>query len=197
MRKVIASEWITLDGVVQGPGYKDEDPSGGFENGGWHLRYFDDLSRNWVVEGYAGAGGFLFGRHTYESLGSYWPNAGEEEQAIARPLNTLPKWVASTTLSEPLAWENSRLLRGDVPDAVRALKQEDGGDLHVIGSPDFVQTLLQHDLLDGFRLMIDPVAVGGGKRLFRDDGARRPLRLVESTVTTTGAILATYVTAED
>jgi dihydrofolate reductase len=196
MRKVIVNEWMTLDGVVQGPGYADEDTEGGFDNGGWHLQYFDDLSRNWVVEGYAGAGGFLLGRRTYENLASYWPTASEEEQAVARPLNTLPKYVASTTLSEPLAWQNSMLLKGNVAEAVLALKAEDGGDLHVIGSPAFVQTLLKHDLVDAFRVMIDPVVVGGGKRLFRDDSALRPLRLVESQVTTTGAILATYASAE-
>jgi len=102
MRKVIVNEWMSLDGVVQAPGAADEDTTGDFEHGGWHLRYFDDLSRNWVVAGYAEAGGFLFGRRTYESLAAYWPNASEEEQPIAEPLNTRPKYVASMTLTEPL-----------------------------------------------------------------------------------------------
>jgi dihydrofolate reductase len=194
VRKVVVNEWLTLDGVVQGPGYADEDTDGGFEHGGWHLRYFDDLSRKWVEEGYADVGGFLFGRRTYENLAAYWPTAPQDEQAIARPLNTLPKYVASTTLTEPLAWENSTLLQGDVAKAVLALKQEEGKDLHLIGSSEFVQTLIHHDLVDEFRVMIDPVVVGGGKRLFRDDGVLRPLRLVESEMTTTGAILATYAT---
>ena len=196
MRNVIVVEWMTLDGVVQAPGHPDEDTSGGFAHGGWHMPYFDDLSRNWVVEGYAGAGGFLFGRRTYELLASYWPNASEEEQVIAEPLNTKPKYVASTTLSDPLEWEHTSVLKGDVGDAVAALKQEDGGDLHVIGSSQLVQTLVERDLVDEFQVMIDPVVVGGGKRLFGDDGTRRPLRLVESQVTTTGAIVATYATAE-
>jgi dihydrofolate reductase len=196
MRKVVVNEWMTLDGVVQAPGAADEDTSGGFTHGGWHMPYFDDLSRNWVVEGYAGAGGFLLGRRTYELLASYWPHASEEEQVIAEPLNSLPKYVASTTLEDPLEWEHSTVLRGDVAEAVSALKKEDGGDLHVIGSPAFVQTLIEHDLVEEFRVMIDPLVVGGGKRLFRDGGALRPLRLVESQVTTTGAILATYATAE-
>jgi dihydrofolate reductase len=196
MRKVIVSEWMTLDGVVQGPGHADEDTDGGFEHGGWHMRYFDDISRKWVIAGYAEVGGFLLGRRTYEILAAYWPTAPEEVQAVARPLNTLPKYVASTTLTEPLEWQNSTVLQGDVAEAVLALKQEDGGDLHVIGSPVFVQTLIEHDLVDEFRVMIDPVVVGGGKRLFRDGGAVRPLRLVESQVTTTGAIIATYGTAE-
>jgi dihydrofolate reductase len=104
--------------------------------------------------------------------------------------------VASTTLTEPLEWQNSTVLEGDVAEAVRALKQEDGDDLHVIGSTELVQTLIEHDLVDEFRVMIDPVVLGGGKRIFRDDGALRPLRLVESQVTTTGAILATYAAAE-
>jgi dihydrofolate reductase len=197
MRKVIVNEWMTLDGVVQAPGYPDEDTSGGFKYGGWHMQYFDDLSRNWVVEGYEDAGGFLFGRRTYELLASYWPNASEEEKAVADPLNTLPKYVASKTLTEPLAWEHSTVLKDDVAKAVAALKQEEGGNLHVVGSVEFVQTLIEHDLVDEYRVMIDPVVVGGGKRLFRDGGALRPLRLVESQVTTTGAILATYAAAED
>jgi dihydrofolate reductase len=196
MRTVIAVEWMSLDGVVQAPGHPDEDTTGGFRHGGWHMPYFDDLARQWVVEGYADAGGFLFGRRTYEALASYWPNATEEEQVIAEPLNTKPKYVASTTLAEPLAWDHATLLRGDVAEAVAALRREDGGDLHVIGSTQLVHTLIEHDLVDGFRVMIDPLVLGGGKRLFGNDGARRPLRLVESQVTTTGAILATYATGE-
>jgi dihydrofolate reductase len=195
MRTLIVNEWMTLDGVVQAPGQPDEDRSGGFQHGGWHMPYFDDLSRNWVVEGYAEAGGFLFGRRTYELLASYWPHASEEEQVIAEPLNTLPKYVASTTLTEPLEWEHATLLTGDVAEAVAALKREDGKALNVIGSTQLVHTLIEHDLVDEFRVMIDPLAVGGGKRLFADDGVARPLRLVESQVTTTGAILATYAPA--
>jgi dihydrofolate reductase len=196
MRKVIVNEWMTLDGVVQAPGAADEDRTGGFAHGGWHLPYFDDLSREWVVEGYTKAGGFLFGRRTYESLAAYWPNASEEEQAVAQPLNTKPKYVAARTLTEPLAWQNSTVLQGDVAAAVAGLKQEDGDDLHVIGSSELVRMLIEHSLVDEFRVMIDPLLVGGGKRIFRDDGALRPLRLVDSKVTTTGAILATYALAE-
>jgi dihydrofolate reductase len=197
MRRVVVNEWMTLDGVVQAPGYADEDTSGGFQHGGWHLRYFDDTSRAWVVEGYAAAGGFLFGRRTYEQLASYWPHAAEEEKAIADPLNHLPKYVASRTLTEPLEWEHARVLKGDVADAVTALKQEDGDDLHVVGSTELVRTLIEHDLVDRFRVMIDPVVVGGGKRIFGDDGIRRPLRLIQGQVTATGAILATYGPGED
>jgi len=143
MRKVIVSEWMTLDGVVQGP---------------------------------TGPG---------------------EEQGLAKPLNTRPKYVASTTLAEPLAWQNSAVLQGNVAEAAAALKQETGGDLIVVGSTVLVRTLIEHDLVDEFRLMIDPVVVGGGKRVFHDDDALRPLRLLDSRATTTGAILATYASAEE
>jgi dihydrofolate reductase len=196
MRKVIVNEWMTLDGVVQAPGAADEDTTGGFGHGGWHLQYFDDLSRNWVVENLTAAGGFLFGRRTYESFAGHWPNASEEERAIAEPLNTRPKYVASTTLTDPLEWQNSTVLQGEIAEAVVALKQDDGGDLYVLGSTELVRTLIEHDLVDEFRVMIDPLVVGGGKRIFRDDGKLAPLRLVESQATTTGAILATYAAAE-
>jgi dihydrofolate reductase len=156
---------------------------------------FDDISQKAVLEGIAEAGGFLLGRRTYEILAGYRPTAPEEEQAVAEPLNAKPKYVASTTLAEPLGWQNSTLLRGEVAAAVAALKQEDGADLHVIGSTELVKTLTEHDLVDEFRVVIDPVVLGGGKRIFRDDGALRPLRLVDSQVTTTGAILATYAPA--
>jgi dihydrofolate reductase len=195
MHKVITNEFMSLDGVVQGPGGADEDTSGGFEHGGWHMRYFDDLSQKWVLESIVEAGGFLLGRRTYEIFAAYWPKAPEEEQVIAQPLNTKPKYVASTTLTEPLEWQNSTVLQGDVAEAVAALKQEDGVDVHVVGSADLVRRLIEQGLVDEFRLMIDPVTLGGGKRIFRDDGSLRPLRLVHSEVTTTGAILATYAPA--
>jgi dihydrofolate reductase len=196
MRKVIADEWMTLDGVIQAPGQEDEDRTGGFQHGGWHVGYFDDIAQRQVVESVVKAGGFLLGRRTYEIFAAHWPKASEEEQVLAEPLNTKPKYVASRTLAEPLEWQNSRVLQGDVAEAVAALKQEDGEDLHVIGSSQLVQMLFEHDLVDEFRLMIDPVVVGGGKRLFRDDGVRGPLRLVDSQVTTTGVIIATYAPAD-
>jgi dihydrofolate reductase len=197
MRKVIVQEWMTLDGVVQAPGASDEDTSGGFQYGGWHLPYFDDLSMKWVLDNVSRAGGFLLGRRTYEGFASHWPNASEAEQPLAEPLNTRPKYVASRTLSEPLEWQNSTVLQGDVAEAVAALKRQNGDDLLVIGSTELVRTLVEHDLVDEFRVMVDPLVVGGGKHLFRDDGARRPLRLLDSQVTTTGAIVATYAPAED
>lgn len=196
MRKVIVNEFMSLDGVAQAPGGPDEDRSGGFEHGGWHMRFLDEPFRKWVTDLIAGADGFLLGRRTYEIFAAYWPTAPEDQQVIARPLNTLPKYVASRTLKEPLAWQNSTLLRGDVAEAVRALKQSDGAHLLVIGSTALVNTLIEHDLVDEYRVIIDPLMLGGGKRFFRDDGRLRPLRLVDSQVTTTGAIIATYSTAE-
>ena len=195
MGRLIVNEFMSLDGVVQAPGGADEDRSGGFEHGGWHLQYFDDVSQRAVLDGIVEAGGFLLGRRTWEIFAAYWPNASDDEQVIAVPLNTKPKYVASRTLTEPLEWQNSTLLEGDAADAVRALKQEDAGDLHVIGSTELVQTLIEHGLVDEFRLMIDPVVLGGGKRIFRDDGSLRQLRLVDGQVTSTGAILATYAPA--
>jgi dihydrofolate reductase len=197
MRKVIADEFITLDGVVQAPSFADEDMTGGFGHGGWNTRYLDDPSMNWVIENVRGAGGYLLGRGTYEIFAAHWPKAPQDQQVLAEPLNTLPKYVASTTLQEPLDWQNSRLLRGGIGAAVRALKAEKGKDLHVIGSPGLVQSLLALDLVDELRLMIDPLLAGGGKRLFGADGALRPLRLAGSQVTSTGAILATYAAVPD
>jgi dihydrofolate reductase len=193
MRKLIVNEFMSLDGVVQAPGGDDEDTSGGFAHGGWHMRYFDDASQKWVLDSIVESGGFLLGRRTWEIFAAYWPNAPAEEQVIAEPLNTKPKYVASRTLSEPLTWQNSTVLGGDVAGAVAALKGEDGDDLHVIGSAALVQTLVEQQLVDELRLMIDPLVLGGGKRIFRDDGSLRPFRLVEGEITTTGAILAKYV----
>jgi dihydrofolate reductase len=195
MRKLIVQEWMAFDGVIQAPGDPDEDRSGGFEHGGWHLRYFDEPSMNWVVSNLNAAGGFVLGRKTYEGFARHWPNASEEEQPVAQPLNEKPKYVVSTTLSEPLEWNNSTLLNGDLAHAIRALKGQKGDDLLLIGSATLAQSLIELDLIDEFRLMIDPLLVGGGKRLFPEDGTLRPLELVESEVVSTGATLATYAPA--
>jgi dihydrofolate reductase len=194
MRKVIVDEFMSLDGVMQAPGGEEEDPSGGFQHGGWSMQYMDEPAQKRVLEGIVEAGGFLLGRRTYDIFAAYWPNAPEEEQVIAEPLNTKPKYVASRSQTE-LEWQNATVLDGDLADAVTALKQEDGGDLHVIGSTELVQSLIDLGLVDELRLMIDPVVVGGGKRIFRDDGQLRPLRLVESETTPSGAIFATYAPA--
>jgi dihydrofolate reductase len=196
MRKVIVNEFLSLDGGAQAPGGAEEDTDGGFANGGWHMQYMEDEpTQQWVMKSIVEAGGFLLGRRTYEIFAAFWPNAPEEEQVVAEPLNSKPKFVVSTTLEAPLEWENSTLVEGELADAVPALKQEDGGDLHVIGSTQLVRSLIEHGLVDELRLMIDPVAVGGGKRIFPDDGGLRTWRLVDGQITGMGAILATYAPA--
>jgi dihydrofolate reductase len=157
MRKVIVYEWMSLDGVVQAPGAADEDRSGGFKHGGWHLRYFDQVSQEDALKNIAEAGAFLLGRRTYEIFASYRSNAPDEERVIADSLSTKPKYVASTTLTEPLECQNSKLLQGDIAKVLAALKREPGGDLHVLGSTELAQTLIEQGLVDEFRLMIDPL----------------------------------------
>lgn len=196
MRKLVLNEFMSLDGVAQSPGYPDEDPSGGFKHGGWHMQYMDESSGKWVTDLIASAGGLVLGRRTYEIFAAYWPTAPEEEAVIAKPLNSMPKYVASRTLSEPLAWENSTLLGKDVSAELRRLKEAEGGDLMVIGSTELAKTLLENRLVDELQLMIDPIILGGGKRIFRDDGTLRALRLVDSQLTDTGAIIATYAFGE-
>jgi dihydrofolate reductase len=197
MRRVIADEWMSLDGVVQSPSYPDEDDSGGFRHGGWHSRYFDDVSMSRVVESVTGASAYLLGRGTYQIFAGHWPTASDDEQTLAGPLNERPKYVASTTLTEPLDWNNSHLLRGDAGAAVAELKRTDGGDIHVIGSPGLVRSLLDHDLVDELRIMIDPIVLGAGKRLFGDAATPHRFELADSHVCTTGALLTTYVRAAD
>jgi dihydrofolate reductase len=197
MRKVIADEWMSLDGVVQAPSYPDEDTSGGFRHGGWHARYLDEQSMAWLVENVRSAGGYLLGRGTYEVFAAHWPSAPTNQQVLAEPLNTLPKHVASRTLVEPLGWENARLLGNDTGAAVRALTAEDGGGLHLIGSPGLFWSLLVLGLVDELRVMVDPLVLGSGKRLFGSAATPQPLRLVESRTTGTGAVLATYVPGGD
>ena len=195
MGKVILQDWMTLDAVVQAPGDPEEDTSGGFRHGGWSLPYFEETAMSWTVENLNGAAAFLLGRRTYELFAAHWPNASEEERPLSGPLNSKPKYVASGTLSEPLGWQNSTLLNGDASEAVRELKAETDGYLLVIGSAQLARTLIQSDLVDEFRFMIDPLAVGGGKRLFPEDGEMRRLELVDGQITGSGAILATYVPA--
>ncbi len=190
--KIIADQWMSLDGVVQSPSAPGEDPTGGFRHGGWHTRYLDTVSRHWVAKGIQSATAFLLGRRTYQTFAAHWPTAGPDEQILAEPLNTRPKHVASRTLTGPLDWQNARLLDGDAVDAVRRLAATGHGDLHLIGSADLTRTLIAAGLVDELRLMIDPVLLGGGKTIFPTDGDLRPWRLVENVPTPTGAMLATY-----
>jgi dihydrofolate reductase len=193
MRKVIVSEFLTLDGVMQAPGLPDEDRSGGFEHGGWQMPLMDDTAGNAITEGLAATGGLLLGRVTYEIFAGYWPNApADEPSGLAQTINSLPKYVVSTTLREPLPWNNSHVIKGDVAKEVTKLKQESGKDLQVIGSGQLVQTLMQNDLVDEYRLMINPIVLGNGKRLFRDGSPKTSLRLVDSETSKTGVLIVTY-----
>ena len=192
MSKVIVQEFLALDGTAQAPGGPEEDISGGFQHGGWSMQYLEDSGMDWVRKGINDAGAYLLGRRTYEIFAGYWPTDPEAPPDIAEQLNTKPKHVASRTLTGELEWQNARVLEGNLPESVAALKEEDGGDLLVIGSTVLVRSLIQHGLVDELRLVIDPLLVGGGKRIFPDDGERRPLRLVDHEVTSTGAIIAVY-----
>ena len=193
MSRLIVTEWMTLDGVVQAPIDVDEDTSGGFRHGGWHRPHAgDDTFRQWMVNNLSGAAAFLLGRRTWEQFAAYWPTSPAEVKDLAQPLNEKPKHVVTSTLHAPLSWQNSTILEGDVATAVAALKSRSNGDLVVIGSTQLVRTLLASDLVDELRLMIDPVIVGGGKRIFPGDAAMRQFRLADHHVTSTGAMIVTY-----
>lgn len=191
MRKLTVSEFVSLDGVMQAPGGADEDTEGGFRHGGWQMGYFDDVAGERIGASMAQTGAFLLGRRTYEIFASYWPTQSDDDP-FAKILNGLPKYVASTTLGEPLAWQNSTLLHGDVAKAVAELKEGEGGNIVVLGSGGLVQTLYENDLVDEYSLMIHPIVLGSGKKLFREV-PRKPLKLADSVTTSTGVVMATYV----
>jgi len=195
MRKVIVNTFLTLDGVMQGPGLPDEDREGGFERGGWQMPYFDEVAASVVQDGMTSPGGFLLGRKTYEIFAEFWPNAPDDDPGAAM-MNAIPKFVASTTLEEPLAWNNSTLLKGDIAEAVNKLKQQPGKNLDVIGSGGFAQTLMHLDLVDEYQLMIHPIVLGSGKRLFDGGLPIRTLELVDTKTTSTGVVILIYRAAE-
>jgi dihydrofolate reductase len=191
-RPLVVQTFLTLDGVMQAPGGPEEDASGGFPYGGWSHPYFSDESGQQVVDWFAGAQDFLLGRTTYEIFAGFWPQVpADAGNPIADALNTKPKHVASRTL-EKVDWDGARLIEGDVAEAVRKLKVEDGGELQVHGSAGLIQTLLAEDLVDELRLMISPVTVGTGKRLFGDGTIPRTWRLTSSKASSTGVLILTY-----
>jgi dihydrofolate reductase len=196
VRKIIVQEFLTLDGVMQAPGDPEEDKSGGFEHGGWQLAYFDDIFGDAIMSGFAQTGGFLFGRRTYDVFARFWPNQPPDDP-LAPTFNAAQKWVVSTSLSEPLSWENSTLIRGDVPGEIRKIKATDGGDIRVIGSGELVQTLIKEALVDEFQLIIHPLVLGNGKRLFKDGLSMTKLRLTSSQPTTKGVLIVTYELADE
>ena len=188
MRELAVNTFLTLDGVMQAPGGPEEDPSGGFDHGGWSFGYWDEQMQTVMGESMSKPFDLVLGRKTYEIFAAYWPH---RDAPHAEPLNTATKHVASTTL-EDLEWENSKLIEGEVPDGVRALKDQDGPELQVHGSANLIQTLLEHGLIDEFRVWIFPLVLGKGKRLF--DGGTVPagVELVSSQASSTGVIIATY-----
>ena len=191
MRKLIVNTFMSLDGVMQSPGGPDEDPTGGFEHGGWGANYFDDEMMARMAE--SAPYELLLGRGTYEIFAAHWPY---DEGPIADQLNGTRKYVASRTLDR-VDWENSTLIDGDVADYVRGLKEADGPEIQVHGSPGLIQTLLEHDLIDELRVWIFPLVLGNGKRLFGDGTVPGALKLADSAASKTGVTINVYERAGD
>ena len=194
MGKIVVTNHISLDGVMQAPASPDEDRRGGFDKGGWAAADNDEVMGRVMGEGMADSGAMLLGRRTYESMYSFWPH--QTDNPYTDVLNKAQKYVASRTLSEPLPWQNSTLLDGDAAHAVADLKNKSDDDITVLGSGVLVQSLLDHGLVDRLVLMIHPVLLGSGRRLFRDSGPPTSLRLVDSVTTTKGVVIATYEKAD-
>ena len=195
MSRLVVNENLTLDGVMQSPAGPDEDRRDGFEHGGWAPPYFDQVMADVAAEGMAKGGAMLFGRRTFEQFASFW-STQPDDNPFAAVLNNRQKYVASTTLEEPLSWRNSTLLQGDAMEAVAKLREQPGKDIVVLGSGELVQSLMQHHLVDQYVLFIHPLVLGSGRRLFRDGSPYAILRLVDTKTTTTGVIIATYQPTE-
>ncbi len=183
---------VTLDGVMQAPGRPDEDRRGGFEHGGWAAPRMDQVIGAIGAQGMANpnGGGLLLGRRTYEDFFGFWPE--QTDNPFTPALNRMPKYVASRTLGEPLPWENSILLRGDAADSVAELKQRTGQDFTILGSGELIRSLLTSGLIDRVILMIHPVLLGKGARMFAEEGPPTDLKLVDNKTSTTGVVIATY-----
>ena len=192
MREVMAVDYVSLDGVIQGPGFDREDVDGGFTRGGWIRPYIAD-HRRYGDELYPTAGAFLLGRRTYEIFAEYWPTVTKEDDLIAHALNTRPKYVASRTLTK-VEWKGTTILSGDVAAQVAALKQESGKTIFLVGSSALAQSLMDLDMVDVVQLWIHPVVLGQGKRLFRDGGPNRTMKLIDSRTTSLGVVIQTYRT---
>ena len=193
MTRIVVFMNLTLDGVMQAPGRPDEDVRGGFAHGGWAIPYADPTMGKVAAESMATTGALLFGRRTYEDFYAVWPH--RKDNPFTEVLNNTKKYVASTTLKEPLPWSNSTLLKGDAAEAVAELKARPGKDIVVLGSGALLQSLMLHKLIDEYVLQIHPLVLGSGSRLF-NDGLFATLRLVGTTTTTTGVVIATYQPAE-
>jgi dihydrofolate reductase len=196
--QIILSDFMALDGVVQAPGGRNEDTDGGFAHGGWSMPYFDaDAMGAAIGEVMERTDALLFGRRTWQTMAAAWP--GRAGDPFADRMNEIPKYVASRTLSQDdLTWSNSTLLPADdVIGAVRRLRERDGKGVQVMGSPTLAAQLVEHDLVDEYRLMIEPILLGGGKRLFPEDGAARRLELVSTTTAGTGVLICVYRPVRD
>jgi dihydrofolate reductase len=193
MGELTIVESLTLDGVMQAPGRPDEDTRGGFEHGGWAVPYADEVMGRAMGARMGGSGAIVLGRRTYEDLFGYWPK--QKDNPYSETLNAARKYVASTTLSEPLPWENSTLLEGDAVAAVTALREEED-HLTVIGSGELVRSLMGRGLIDEYLLLIHPLVLGSGQRLF-PGGVFASLALVESVTTGTGVVIGAYRPAKD
>jgi dihydrofolate reductase len=189
--KLTATMFVTIDGVYQAPGGPEEDPSDGFQHGGWLMPYFDQALGESMVEKFTHVDAFLLGRRTYEIFAGYWPKVTDPADPIAAALNSLPKYVASHSLDKA-EWANSEVLGGDIAAQVAELKRRPGRELQVHGSGALVNFLAQHDLIDGYRLLIFPVLLGTGKRLFAEGTVPTAFRLTGSTTNGTGVTVQTY-----
>lgn len=193
MRRLVVNTFLTLDGVMQAPGGPDEDPTGGFTLGGWSVDFWDDAMGAAMTERMGHPFDLLLGRKTYEIFAAHWPFSDEP---FAEVLNNVRKFVASRTL-EKADWNNSTVLTGDAAEEVATLKEQEGPEIQVHGSSDLIQTLLRHGLVDEVRLMIFPVVVGGGKRLFGKGAAPAGFRVRESSTSSTGVLIVTYERSGD
>ena len=194
MARIIVNNNVTLDGVMQAPARPDEDERGGFTHGGWAIPYTDAVMMEQAAKGGATSGALLLGRRTYEDFFAVWPK--RTDNPFTAVLTNTQKYVASTTLKEPLPWANSTLLAGDAADAVAELRRQPGKDIVILGSGDLIQSLARRNLIDEYRLLIHPLILGSGRRLFPDGAAPATLRLISTITTTTGVVIATYQPAE-
>jgi dihydrofolate reductase len=193
MAKLTMTTFLTLDGVMQAPGGPAEDPSGGFGYGGWLVPFFDEGMRSFMLQVFERADAFLLGRTTYQIFAAHWPRVSDPSDLIARKLNTLPKHVASKTLDR-VDWHGSSLL-SDVVAALPKLKNRYARELQVHGSAGLAQTLLEHDLVDEYHLLVFPVVLGTGKRLFATGALPATMKLLETRTTESGTIIASYARA--
>jgi dihydrofolate reductase len=193
MSAIVVDTFLTLDGVLQAPGAPEEDSSNGFPHGGWQAPLFDEAMGAFVGQGIERTEALLLGRKTYEIFAGHWPTIAEDhpDGEIGKVLNSIPKYVASRTLTS-VEWQNSSLLGDDVPAAVATLREQPGGEIHVIGSGDLAQTLIRHGLVDEYRLMTFPLVLGTGKRLWAEGTVPTALTLVESQTTPAGAVITVY-----